>query len=256
MSAHPAALPPALKAILAQVCGWGLVWLSGVTGFLPGGSWALAFIQSVAATLAAATMRSARWWLPIHFVFTPLLFAALSPGLPPGIWLTAFAVLALIYWSSFRTQVPLFLSTRQTAVALAELLPPGPAAVLDLGCGIGSLLIPLAELRPDARLTGIETAPAPFVLARLRARKRPAITIMRGDFFAHSWAEYDLVYAFLSPVPMSRVWEKAQREMKPGSLLVSNSFAIPERPPGRVIEVTDRRRTRLLVFELEQLRGA
>jgi SAM-dependent methyltransferase len=120
--------------------------------------------------------------------------------------------------------------------------------VLDLGCGIGSLLLPLAAQRPDAQITGIETAPLPFALARFRARKNAAVKVIRGDFFAHSWAEYDLVYAFLSPVPMAAVWEKAQREMKAGSLLVSNSFEIPEKEPERVIEVGDRRGTRLLVF--------
>jgi hypothetical protein len=35
------------------------------------------------------------------------------------------------------------------------------------------------------------------------------------------------VYAFLSPVPMAEVWRKASTELRPGALLVSNSF------PGR-----------------------
>jgi hypothetical protein len=49
---------------------------------------------------------------------------------------------------------------------------------------------------------------------------------------------------------MLEVWEKARREMKPGSLLVSNSFGIPGVEPDRVIEVKDWRRTRLLVFRI------
>ena len=239
---------PAFRALLAQILGWSAVWLLGYAGLLPAGSWPLAFIQGLAAALAAVLMRCARWWLPIHCLFTPLIFAASSLGWPPWVWLAAFAALVLVYWSSFRTQVPLFLTNRQTAAALAELLPSGPVSVLDLGCGIGSLLVALARLRPDARMTGIETAPAPFVLARLR--KGPSITVLRGDFFAHSWAEYELVYAFLSPVPMAAVWEKARREMKAGALLVSNSFDIPGREPERILEVADRRRTRLLVFEI------
>lgn len=242
--------PPASKALLAQLCGWGAVWLLGQFGLLSDGVWVLAFSQAVVAAAVAAALQSARWWLPIHLAFTPLAFTTHALGIPPGVWLAAFAVFALIYWSSYRTQVPLFLTNRQTACAVAALLPSGHAEVLDVGCGIGSFLTTLARQRPDVHLTGIENAPAPFVLARLRTRKHHAITVIRGDFFARSWAGYDLVYAFLSPVPMPDVWEKAQREMKPGSLLVSNSFGIPGIEPDRIIEVADRRRTRLLVFKV------
>jgi SAM-dependent methyltransferase len=132
-------------------------------------------------------------------------------------------------------------------------LPPGPAAALDIGCGIGTLLAALAPRRADLRLTGIETAPIPFALAFLRTRKHSGVTVVRGDFFAYSWAEYDLVYAFLSPAPMRAVWEKARREMRPGSLFVSNSFTVPGREPECIVEVADRRRTRLLVFVIPAL---
>jgi len=250
MFERPSTLPPVLKALIAQSGGWIFVWLIGRFGVLPGAIWTLVFVQAIAAVVIAAWLRSARWWLPIHLVFTPLAVAALALGVPSWVWLAAFVALALVYWGSFRTQVPLFLTNRKTAKAVAGLLPPQSVAVLDIGCGIGSLLVVLAESRADVRLTGIENAPVPFVLARLRSRRWPNAAVMRGDFFAHSWAEFDLVYAFLSPVPMARVWEKAQREMKAGSLLVSNGFEIPARAPDRVVEIDDRRGTRLLVFAL------
>jgi hypothetical protein len=68
--------------------------------------------------------------------------------------------------------------------------------------------------------------------------------------FAHDWQHYDLVYAFLSPVPMAAVWRKARAELRPGSLLVSNSFPLPEREPDALIEVGDRRRTVLYVYRI------
>lgn len=250
MFERPTTLPAALKALIAQLGGWIFAWLIGRFGLSPGGIWTLAFTQAAAAVVIAAGLRGARWWLPIHLVFTPLAVATLALGVPSWMWLAAFAALALVYWSSFRTQAPLFLTNRKTAEAVAGLLPPKSVAVLDIGCGVGSLLVALAKFRADIRLTGIENAPAPFALARLRSRKWPNVAVARGDFFAHSWAEFDLVYAFLSPVPMARVWEKARREMKAGSLIVSNGFGIPGRAPDRVVEVDDRRGTRLLVFAL------
>ncbi len=60
--------------------------------------------------------------------------------------------------------------------------------------------------------------------------------------------DYDVVYAFLSPAPMPRLWEKAGIEMAPGAMLISNSFVVPDVAPVAVITVDDRRATRLYVY--------
>ena len=41
-------------------------------------------------------------------------------------------------------------------------------------------------------------------LSRILARHQHNIALARGDFFKMPWGDYDLVYAFLSPVPMPR----------------------------------------------------
>lgn len=244
------ALPAALKALLAQATGWalviGLLSLGGIASQL----WALVIAQSVLAALIAFALRSERWWLVIHLGFSPLLMLARDLQIAPGWYLTAFLILAAIYWTSFRTRVPLYLTNQATIAALDRLMASRrPTRVLDLGCGTGTLLVALAHRHPDSQLTGIESAPAPYLIGRLRARGQPNIRVKRGDFFAASWAEQDFIYAFLSPVPMSRVGEKAIREMRPGSMLVSNSFVIPELQATDVIEVGDRRGTRLFVYD-------
>ena len=61
---------------------------------------------------------------------------------------------------------------------------------------------------------------------------------------------YDAVYCFLSPAPMAGLWTKARAEMRPGSLLVSNSFDIPGVPADEVIEMHDWRASRLLLWRL------
>jgi hypothetical protein len=49
---------------------------------------------------------------------------------------------------------------------------------------------------------------------------------------------------------MPALWEKARREMRAGSLLVSNTFVVPGVAPDRVIEVDDTRGSRLLVWQM------
>lgn len=242
-------MPPALKALSAQLGGWFIAWLLARSGLLPGGLWALVAAQAFGAVAVAAALRSARWWLPIHLCFTPLAVAAQGLGLHPAWYLGAFLLLAAIYWSSFRTQVPLYLSNRHTVQAVAGLLPPDrPVALLDIGSGTGSLLRPLARLRPDCRFSGIEAAPAPHALARLLAGQQANLALQRGDFFAVPWGDYDFIYAFLSPVPMAMVWKKACAEMRPDGLLLSNSFPVPGVEPAFVLEVADRRATRLYAY--------
>jgi SAM-dependent methyltransferase len=243
-----------MKALAAQCGGWVLVVALASSGLLldygNGSLWVVILVQTSGAAALTALLRCPPWWVLINFIFTPLLLLAIRLRLPPWIWLAAFAALYLIYWNSFRAQVPLFLTNRRVTAAVAGLLPPGPVRVLDLGSGAGSFVTALARLRPDARVTGIESAPLPYALSRLRLCRQPLTRIRREDFFAAPWTDYDLVYAFLSPAPMAQVWDKARREMKPGALLVSNSFAIPGREPDRIIEVDDRRHTRLLIFAL------
>ncbi len=247
-------MPPALKALLAQILGAAGALALARNGLL-GGLWPLLAAQATLAAGAALLLRSARWWLPIHLGFLPLavLGHGLSRqlGLHPGWYLTGFVFLLLVYWTSFRTQVPLYLSNRATTAAVLRLLPTGPARVLDIGAGTGSVLRPLAHARADCRFTGIELAPAPWLLGRLLAARQPNIDWRRGDLFSLPWSEYDVVYAFLSPVPMAAVWAKAKAEMKPGSLLISNSFVVPEREPEQVIEVQDRRATRLHAYRID-----
>ena len=242
---------PALKALVAQIIGWLAAIVLARAGLLPGaGLWPLVAVQAVAAAGAAAALRSAGWWLPIHLAFSPLLFVARSIGIAPGWYLAAFVVLVAFYWTSFRTQVPLYLTNGATVAAVAALLPAQPMRLLDVGSGTGALVRPLARLRPDCRFHGIEAAPAPYWLSRLLARGCANLGLERGDFFAPSWTDYDVVYAFLSPVPMARVWRKAEREMRPGGLFVSNSFAVPGVTPERVVVADDRRGTQLFVYRL------
>lgn len=247
---------PALKALIAQVLGWGLALGAIAAGLLPPGHpWWLAGSQALAAAGAAHLLGCARWWLAIHLAFAPLLLLASRLGLAPGWYLGAFGVLLLFYWSSFRTQVPLYLSNRRTVAAIAGLVPENRAwQILDLGSGTGSLLRPLAALRPEARCVGLESAPGPAWIARLLGRRLPNLSLRRADFWQHDWRGYDLIYAFLSPVPMPRVGEKAIAELRPEALLVSNSFPIPGLEPDFVLDLDDRRRTRLYGYHPGRLR--
>ncbi|MBS3916271.1 MAG: methyltransferase type 12 [Sulfuritalea sp.] len=244
---------PALKAFAAQLLAWVL---AGALFIALGQSVALtlpmAVVQGGLAAAIGALLKSARWWIPIHLLFSPALIAALRLDLPPAFHLAVLAGLTLVFWTTFRGEVPLFLSSRATADALLRLMEGQLGLrVVDLGAGTGNLLRRLAQSRPDARFTGVEHAPLPYLIARWNARGLANLAVERRDIWRRPLGDMDLVYAFLSPSVMPRLWDKARAEMLPGALLVSSSFPVPDVTPEQVIEVPDKRGTRLFCYRME-----
>lgn len=154
----------------------------------------------------------------------PLSLIALGQGaaLPGWVWLAPLALLLLAYPVHAWRDAPVFPTPRDALVQLPThvALPPG-ARVLDAGCGMGDGLIALREAYPQAVLQGIEWSRLWRVVAALRC---PWANVQRGDMWAPSWAAHDLVYVFQRPESMARAWRKAQREMRPGTWLVSLEF--------------------------------
>jgi predicted O-methyltransferase YrrM len=89
-------------------------------------------------------------------------------------------------------------------------------------------------------VVGIELAPLPWLVSRLRAAwSGSRARFLRGDYEQLNFAEYDLVFAYLSPAAMPALWRKAQREMRPGSLLASYEFEIPAADGVKTIRTTE-----------------
>ncbi len=209
-------------------------------------------LEALFAVLGSFFLRLAPWWILINAIFVPALSTVHAIDISPHWFLGAFAVMVLVYWGVGRTQVPLFLSSDAAARAVLALLPARPRTTfLDLGCGDARLLARLAAARKDGQFHGVEYAPLPWLAGWLRLMQRGAGCRVRwGDLWSHDLAGYDVVYAYLSPVPMPQLWEKARREMRPGSLLVSNTFAVPDVSATDTVELNDAWGGRLYVYRM------
>lgn len=248
--------PPAFLALMIQLAAALLTLAvlvpvleaSGIRLGLP----VVAFLQGGVASLLSRWLGQASWWRVMHLFFAPALVWTQSFDIEPAWFSAGFLLLFLAYWSVFRSQVPLYLSSRKAWDAIAELLPDRPGvALMDLGAGLGGMLGYLARKRPDGRFSGMEIAPLPFALAWLRKTLgQGAYQISWGDFWPHNLAAYDVVYAYLSPVPMARIWQKACAEMCPGSCFISNTFAVPGVRAEKIIELDDFHHSRLYVYRI------
>jgi SAM-dependent methyltransferase len=247
---------PLLRAATVQLGAFLLIL--ALTALVPapamasGDTMTWAWVQGIVAATLGRSLGMEAWWIPIHALFVPGLVWLLGFNLPPHYSLGVFCVLLSVYWGVSGTRVPLFLSSRATAQAVADLLPQARSfTFLDLGCGLGGVLGCLARARPAGRYCGIESAPAPFLLSRLRAALgTQACRVTWGDFRNLDLGHYDVVYAYLSPAAMTGVWDKANREMRAGSLLISNSFAVPGVPPTFTVATGARDGSRLLLWRM------
>jgi len=238
------------RALVAQLIGAVVAGALALLAFpgLISEPLAWAGTQGLGAALASWLLRGPLWWLPLHLGFVPLAILAQRLELSPWIWLGGFILLLLIFWRTDRSRVPLYLTNARTSAAVAAQLPATASTMLDLGCGDGGLIRRVSNLRPDCRFVGYEHAPLTCAWAWLMCRGKANIEIRLGDFWSQSFADYTLVYAFLSPTPMAQLWIKAKNELNPSAELISNSFEIPGIAAERTIQVADGRKTLLFCY--------
>ncbi len=203
-----------------------------------------ALVQGALAALISYKFGLAPWWRLIQLLFPVAVLAALALHLPSWLFLLLFLLLLGLYWSTFRTQVPYYPSNRAVWAAVCQLLPRDqPLNLIDIGSGLGGLVLYLARQRPAARCSGIELAPFPWLYSWLRAKLgRSNARFQLGDYERLDFAAYDMVFAYLSPAAMGALWCKAAAEMRPGAMLLSYEFDVmPQagsRAPDQLIHAT------------------
>jgi len=171
---------------------------------------------------------------------------------PSWIFLIVAIALFLIYAPAFVTRVPYYPTPRPAYdLILAELPTDRPFVFLDIGCGFGDLLSFLSKRRPYGRFVGIEIGVLPWLIGWMRTKtgRYKNLRIHFKNMWKAPLDEYDFVYTFLSPAPMVPLWHKAQAEMQPGSLFISNTFQAPA-AAERDVPIDDRRSSRLFMYRM------
>ena len=215
-----------------------LAWPYYLTQNLPMPWKETSLIIGAIALLLASLTRQPWWWRLIHALFLPLVWLTSQWSIEPTWFLGGFIFLLLIYRGALSGQVPLYFSNPATVGELAKLIEAAqPDTFMDLGAGIGSTTIPLADHFPNTVFTGVENAPLTWLVGRTLGLGRTNLIWQWEDLWQVSLTSQQVVYAFLSPAPMERLWHKVQAEMQPGSLFISNSFPVPGVTPNRIIEV-------------------
>ena len=235
--------------VASMICVALLVVLMRFTDLRPQLPLTLGVI-GLTATLIGARLNLARWWVPILLFLPAALGASLYFSVPPWVYLAGFLVLLIVYWNAAGERVPLYLTNSRTWAAIEALIGKDTSNFIDLGCGLGGGLVYLGRQRPDMTFVGIESAPIPYMISKFRVSLfgPKNVHIRFGDMWAENLGDFDTVYGFLSPQPMTRLYQKIKTEMHPETTFISNSFTVEGQEPDEIIDVEDRRQTRLLVW--------
>ena len=237
-------LVPALLAVIVQCTALLTVIISTKLIFLVGHAYfytvlsfpilLLVIMQALFASLFSYWLGMASWWRLIHFSFPVVIWLMSQWQVPSEIYLTGFMFSLGLFWTTFRSQVPFFPSRPIVWQQLARLIPQDrPIRLIDIGSGLGDVAMHIAKIRTDSLVEGVEVAPLPWLISYVRGKLRRSTAIFKmGDYRALNFANYDVVFAYLSPAAMPALWQKASQEMKTGSLLISLEFDVPGIAPN------------------------
>ncbi len=235
-------------AICQAIAASSLIIIWGVTH-----SFSVSLVCSaLAAFVTSHILALSTPWQLLNLALPLATASAFAVQIPAWVFLLLFLGSLLTYAPAFWTRVPYYPTHRAAyALVLAELPADKTFTFIDIGCGMGDLLIFLSSHRPQGRFVGIEIGLIPWLVAKVKAflRGRGNVSIRFQSMWRLDLSTYDFVYTFLSPAPMERLWIKAKREMKEESTFITNSFRVPEEA-DHTISVKDTRRSLLYIHKL------
>jgi len=201
------------------------------------------------------------------FLKLPTVWILFNGALPLGLWfiqpgaqlawipLVALLLLFILFLPTMLSGVPYYPSSKQAYQIVLDHLPEEKHfKFIDLGCGFAGMLVFLSRRRPLGTFVGIEISPLAYLLSRASAliHRSTNLKIKYHSLWAVDLKEYDVVYAFLSPLVMEKLWEKVQSEMRPGSIFISNSFETPGQPE-KIYQLEDDKKCRVLLYRIPAL---
>lgn len=136
-------------------------------------------------------------------------------------------------------------SSRGSKAKMFTLLPVGFAGeVCDLGAGWGSLAFPLAHKFPQSNVYAYEVSPIPWLAMQLRRllQYRGNLSVRRVNLLGKSFSfrgETTAVVCYLHSEALAKLRPKLERDLRPGTLFISNVFEVPGWQPEQVHELDD-----------------
>jgi SAM-dependent methyltransferase len=154
-----------------------------------------------------------------------------DPYFVGGAILFAFAGVVAYFWmSSFLFGAGYQGAPRRSVEAMLRLADVRSGdQVVELGAGVGAVTFAAARER-SAQVLAVEIEPLRYLLLRARRALGPSgerVEIERRNMYGVDLSNATVVTAFLWPGAMARLRPKFERELAPGTRVVSRCHAVP-----------------------------
>lgn len=166
--------------------------------------------------------------------------------------ITLFIFYSIIRWAIRNGITPMPTSPKVRKALLNHLPEQFSSPIYELGSGWGTLVFPLAKRFPHHQVIGYENSFIPFLYSLLRYQFQPYLnlSLIHQDFFSVSFQDAGLLVCYLYPGAMIMLKKKFENELKPGTWVISHTFAIPEWIPKWTFEVNDLYRTKIYAYQI------
>jgi trans-aconitate methyltransferase len=130
----------------------------------------------------------------------------------------------------------LYVSTPEVRIAtFLDAVPMNSGQFLfDLGCGDGRVLRRVRK-RYGVQAIGFEINPLAYLKARVSCLGTRGIDIRLQNFWKADINKADVVFCYLFPDVMKALSTKLKKELKPGAVIVSCNFKLPDLIPEQVL---------------------
>ena len=134
-------------------------------------------------------------------------------------------------------------------IKLAEL--KDGQTVFDLGAGDGRVLIEAKRECPGIKAIGVELVPTVWLYGRVKIwLSKAKISFLWGDAFYKDISSADIVFLYLFPDVLTKFGKKFDKELRPGTRVISNAFEFKNRKPIQVAEIPCGKKVRkVFVYE-------
>ncbi|PIQ76791.1 hypothetical protein COU78_04340 [Candidatus Peregrinibacteria bacterium CG10_big_fil_rev_8_21_14_0_10_49_24] len=114
----------------------------------------------------------------------------------------------------------------------------GDETLYDLGAGDARLLIVAKRAYPNISAIGVEIVPTVWALGKLRILcSRQDVTLRMRNILSVNVSDADCIFLYLIPNMMKKLEDKFQKELKPGTKIVSYAFSLPNKTPVKEMSV-------------------
>ena len=153
-----------------------------------------------------------------------------------AVLLTTCILMVYVMWKLIFHRVPLVTSGGKVAQKMVEIaeLSAGQK-IVDLGSGVGTILFAAEKSAPKNRFLGLEVLIFAIWFCRIKSRIIGSkIEFQSADFFEENLDDADVIFCYLFPETMEKIYETIWPNLKVGSKIVSHGFQIRNLKPEKI----------------------